>query len=116
MELWTRCGAFVTVAISLGVEKVPSFVSYPKATDEAEREPFTLVLQGMVVKPADEPLLELLARSTDCPTVICGGHFPEGQGWIIRCDSLGMANGHVAVVSPVNEQNRNAGCGHYSFW
>ena len=33
-------------------------------------------LLRMTVKPADKPLLELLARRTDCPAVICRGHFP----------------------------------------
>jgi hypothetical protein len=68
----------------------------------------------MIGKPVNESPLELLARSADCAAVICIGHFPQAKGWIVGCNPAGMTNRDVPIVLPVNQQNWNPSCRHYS--
>jgi hypothetical protein len=50
---------------------------------KAESISALILLIRMAVKPSHQLLLELAGRGTDCAAMICVGHFPQGQGWVV---------------------------------
>jgi len=70
----------------------------------------------MAAEQADESLLKLPVRCIDCAAVFCVGYCPQGDRWVSQRDLAGMADGDVAVVHSMDEQNRYSYSADRRFW
>ncbi len=61
----------------------------------------------MGVIPFEKFLLEYLMRCTDGPAVVCSRHFPQDYVGIVPGDCPGMPDWNIAVLLPVNKQDRD---------
>jgi len=80
-----------------------------------EREGRLVQLPGMSREPDQEALFKLSRRSGDGAAVIGVGNLPQDDAGVSGLDTARVANGNVAVIFSVDEEDGNGTGGHCFF-
>src|SRR5215475_13432350 len=62
-------------------------------------------MRGMTRKPCDQLLSEFRWSHADCSTMVGARYFPKSEARIASLDRARVANGNIAVLLAMNEEN-----------